>query len=72
MRESLLATPVRAIGTADYPLPAPRPANSVLSNAKLAGRFGIALPAWESSLAQCLEELAPRSATPDKPRIVPR
>jgi dTDP-4-dehydrorhamnose reductase len=46
------------ISTAEYPLPARRPANSVLSNDKLARTFGIRLPSWDSALAMCLEDMA--------------
>ena len=42
------------ISTAEYPLPAVRPAYSVLSNDKIARHFGIRLPDWRHSLAQCL------------------
>lgn len=42
------------ITTDQYPLPAPRPANSRLSNHKLRETFGIASPAWEIELANCL------------------
>ena len=45
------------ITTADYPLPAPRPAYSVMSNAKLAHVFDIRLPDWEASLALCADEM---------------
>lgn len=38
----------------DYPTPAKRPANSRLSNAKLAATFGIALPDWRQALELCL------------------
>jgi dTDP-4-dehydrorhamnose reductase len=51
--------PVQAIGTADYPTPARRPANSVLSNAKLSTDSGICLPDWEQSLRLCLAEMRP-------------
>lgn len=44
------------ITTPEYPLPAPRPPNSVLSSAKLNRTFGVALPAWDASLALCMEE----------------
>jgi dTDP-4-dehydrorhamnose reductase len=56
VRAAGLATPVRAIATADYPTPARRPANSVLSNAKLAATFGVTLPDWRDSLARCVGE----------------
>lgn len=48
---------VRPIKTYEYPTRAKRPANSRLDCSKLARVFGIALPAWESSLEHCLDEL---------------
>jgi dTDP-4-dehydrorhamnose reductase len=39
-----------AIDTAEYPTPAARPANSVLSNEKFAAHFGFRLPEWEQQL----------------------
>lgn len=44
------------IATAEYPLPAPRPAYSVLANAKLARAFGVALPEWSAALRLCLAD----------------
>lgn len=44
------------ITTAEYPLPAPRPAYSVLANAKLARAFGVALPGWDEALRLCLAD----------------
>jgi len=41
---------VNAISTAQYPTPARRPLNSVLSNEKLAARFGVRLASWEAAL----------------------
>lgn len=46
---------VAAISTSEYPTPAARPKNSVLSNEKLGRAFGIALPHWADSLRLCLE-----------------
>jgi dTDP-4-dehydrorhamnose reductase len=46
-----------AIPASDYPTPARRPANSVLSNAKLAARFGWAQPPWEDGLDEALASL---------------
>jgi dTDP-4-dehydrorhamnose reductase len=46
---------VTAIGTADYPTPARRPANSVLDNSKLANTFGVELPHWEAALDALME-----------------
>jgi len=48
---------VENIGTADYPTPARRPANSRLSCVKLAELYGIELPPWRDSLADCLDRL---------------
>ena len=42
------------IGSADYPLPARRPANSVLSCARLLESFGVGLPHWQQALELCL------------------
>jgi dTDP-4-dehydrorhamnose reductase len=46
---------VEPITTAEYPLPAKRPAFSVLSCEKLTRTFGLQLPGWEESLKQILE-----------------
>jgi len=42
---------VTRITTADFPTPAKRPANSVLSNEKCLATFGIQLPDWKLQLA---------------------
>jgi dTDP-4-dehydrorhamnose reductase len=47
---------VEGITTADYPLPAKRPAYSVLSCEKLKQTFGLQLPDWEDSLKQVVEQ----------------
>ncbi len=47
---------LQPIPTKDYPLPAPRPANSVLNNHKLAAELGLALPDWREALALCLAD----------------
>ena len=48
---------VTAITTNEYPLPATRPSNSNLNGDKFARTFGLALPSWEASLDQCLQDL---------------
>ncbi|TDR76708.1 dTDP-4-dehydrorhamnose reductase [Paludibacterium purpuratum] len=48
---------IEAIGTADYPLPAPRPANSSLDCRKLKQDFGFALPPWQQGVDQVLDQL---------------
>jgi dTDP-4-dehydrorhamnose reductase len=45
------------ISTSEYPLPARRPMNSVLSCEKLAEAFGVRMPAWEQALERVLETL---------------
>ena len=48
---------IAAITTADYPTPAPRPANSRLNNAKLKQVFDVELPAWPHALQQVMQSL---------------
>ena len=48
---------VTAIQTADYPTKAKRPAFSVLDTLKLRITFGIALPDWQSGLADVIDEI---------------
>ncbi len=45
---------IHPIATHEYPLPAKRPANSVLANDKIRETFGIVLPPWQDSLAECV------------------
>lgn len=47
---------LEAIPSSEYPTPAKRPANSVLSNQKLADTFGLRLPDWREALGLCLEQ----------------
>lgn len=54
--EKLWAT-VTGIPSSQYPTPATRPANSVLSNQKLKSTFGVELPSWESALDTSLASL---------------
>jgi dTDP-4-dehydrorhamnose reductase len=49
--------PVTAIGTADYPTPAQRPGNAVLSNGKLTRIFGVQPVDWREQLRACTAEL---------------
>jgi dTDP-4-dehydrorhamnose reductase len=48
---------VNPIGTSEYPTPARRPHNSVLSNVKLRDCFGIQLSRWESALDAVIDQL---------------
>lgn len=53
----LTADEVLPIATADYPLPAPRPANSRLDTQLLRETFGLELPAWQSGLDHVLQQI---------------
>jgi dTDP-4-dehydrorhamnose reductase len=46
------------IPTSGYPLPAHRPANSVLSTDRLQQVFGVQPPDWHEQLRQCFEQAA--------------
>ncbi|MBI4754056.1 MAG: dTDP-4-dehydrorhamnose reductase [Betaproteobacteria bacterium] len=46
------------ITTAEYPLPARRPANSRLNCDRLARQTGLRLPDWRTSLRLCMEDMA--------------
>ena len=48
---------IKPIKTKDFPLPAPRPANSRLDTTKVRETFGITLPAWQSEVDHVLAEL---------------
>jgi len=48
---------VQAITTAEYPLPAPRPANSCLDTTRLRNTFGLCLPDWRHGLQHVLTQL---------------
>ncbi|MFP5227255.1 MAG: dTDP-4-dehydrorhamnose reductase [Acidobacteriota bacterium] len=51
---------VKPIPTSEYPTPAQRPRNSVLSNAKLQARFRVQLASWELALDEVLQSLIPQ------------
>jgi dTDP-4-dehydrorhamnose reductase len=55
--ETLAVNRVVPIATADYPLPAPRPAWSVLSTQRYRAVTGSAPPPWRDGLARHLAEL---------------
>lgn len=48
---------VRPLHTAEYPTPAARPHYSVLDKTKIKQTYGIEIPYWEESLAQCIAKL---------------
>ncbi|QZA78307.1 dTDP-4-dehydrorhamnose reductase [Deefgea tanakiae] len=41
---------IKAIPASDYPVPAPRPANSRLSTQKIQSTFGLVLPKWQAGV----------------------
>jgi dTDP-4-dehydrorhamnose reductase len=49
---------VNPIKTSEYPTPAKRPLNSVLSNEKLQQRFGVRLANWQSALDEVLKAIS--------------
>ncbi len=54
---SLKCRTITPITTAEHPLPAARPANSRLSGARLAARYGLDMPGWERCMHYCMAEL---------------
>ena len=48
---------VRPLHTSEYPTPAARPHYSVLDKTKIKQTYGIDIPHWEESLAECIEQL---------------
>ena len=48
---------VRPLHTAEYPTPAARPYYSVLDKTKIKQAYGIDIPHWEESLAECIGHL---------------
>lgn len=48
---------VRPLHTSEYPTPAHRPHFSVLDKTKIKDTYGLDIPHWEESLAQCIKAL---------------
>ena len=48
---------VRPLHTAEYPTPATRPHYSVLDKTKIKQTYGLEIPHWEESLAECIAKL---------------
>ncbi len=49
---------INPIPTADYPLPAKRPANSRLATSHLEQHFGLKMPTWDHALTLCMADIA--------------
>ncbi|WP_342788616.1 dTDP-4-dehydrorhamnose reductase [Rhabdaerophilum calidifontis] len=58
-QRGLKAARVLPVTTAEYPLPAPRPADSRLDCRRIARAFGVRLPDWRDALARCLDRIGP-------------
>ncbi len=56
---ALITCDVRPIESKDYPTPAERPPFSVLNKGKIKEDFGISIPHWRESLADCISLLFP-------------
>lgn len=54
--QNLKARHIIPISTDQYPLPAKRPQNSVLSCLGLVDRFELEMPNWEQSITDCMDE----------------
>lgn len=51
------SVPVVPIGTADFPTPARRPANSRLDTSRIAREYGVVARPWQEAVADIVEEL---------------
>jgi len=60
LAEGLKVREIVPIATADYPLPAQRPANSVFDCSKLERALGLRMPNWQRGVELCVAELAAR------------
>ena len=54
---------VKPLHTEDYPTPATRPHFSILDKTKIKQEYGIAIPHWEESLAECITLLLKEEST---------
>jgi dTDP-4-dehydrorhamnose reductase len=57
LRLAVLHPSLIAIPSRDYPTPAARPMNSVMSNDKLMRTFGLNAGSWKDNLQLCMQEL---------------
>jgi len=58
LKRAGLDVPVARVSTSEFPRPAPRPACSVLSTAKLEAALGRPMRHWREALAECVARLA--------------
>ncbi|NBC83203.1 MAG: dTDP-4-dehydrorhamnose reductase [Bacteroidetes bacterium] len=57
MKHKKLKCKIKAIETHEYPLPATRPAYSVLNKNKIKKTYNLAIPHWHDSLIECLDKI---------------
>jgi dTDP-4-dehydrorhamnose reductase len=57
METKISADEIKAIKTSEYPLPAPRPANSSLDTSKIKETFMLTLPSWQEEVSKVLQML---------------
>jgi dTDP-4-dehydrorhamnose reductase len=57
LKTKIEADAIRPITTKEYPMPAPRPANSRLDTSKVMSVFGLNLPSWRDEVALVVESL---------------
>lgn len=55
MKQASIECLVKPIETKEYPLPAKRPAFSVMNKSKIKNTFGLEIPHWSDSVKVCLE-----------------
>ena len=57
LRTKIAPDAIRPITTQEYPMPAPRPANSRLDTSKVVSVFGLNLPSWRDEVVEVLNTL---------------
>jgi dTDP-4-dehydrorhamnose reductase len=63
LKTKIAADVIRPITTKEYPMPAPRPANSRLDTSKVMSVFGISPPSWRDEVTHVLEKLINKDGT---------
>lgn len=57
MNHAHLKCHVKPIRTEEYPLPATRPAYSVMDTSKIRKTFGVEIPYWQESMEKCIDNI---------------